>query len=256
MRRRASGQYDAACRPPPDRFDGEPPFAVNPDPTLVSDPIVVLLAWSGGVAAAAAFVTGTGLVGPGFTWLAAATSVVVGIWAVLGGDPLAGAGLVLVAVGGLLTRWNRVGATAFLSAGALALLGATVSLSGVPLAISATAALGGITGEMLLGHWYLVDPTLPRTILRNLALVGIAGLLADAVGTALILGLPEDGFFLAILVVLAATTLGLMVAVIGALRYPAYSGVMAATGLSYLAVLTGLAVVFFARVFTASEIPF
>jgi hypothetical protein len=47
-----------------------------------------------------------------------------------------------------------------------------------------------------------------------------------------------------------------MGAVVGALRYPAYSGVMAATGLSYLAVLTGLATVFFARVFPTSGTPF
>ncbi len=47
-----------------------------------------------------------------------------------------------------------------------------------------------------------------------------------------------------------------MVAVIGALRYPAYSGVMAATGLSYLAVLTTLGGIFLGRALLAGLGPF
>ena len=47
--------------------------------------------------------------------------------------------------------------------------------------------------------------------------------------------------------VLLSTSILLMVGVIGALRYPAYAGVMAATGLSYLAVLTTLGAVFLGR---------
>jgi hypothetical protein len=48
----------------------------------------------------------------------------------------------------------------------------------------------------------------------------------------------------------------LMGAVIGALRYPAYSGVMAATGLSYLALLTTLGAVFVGRALAAGLGPF
>jgi hypothetical protein len=52
------------------------------------------------------------------------------------------------------------------------------------------------------------------------------------------------------------TSIVLMVAVIAALRYPAYSGVMAATGLSYLAVLTTLGAVFLGRALLAGLGPF
>jgi hypothetical protein len=48
----------------------------------------------------------------------------------------------------------------------------------------------------------------------------------------------------------------LMAAAIAALRQPAYSGVMAATGLSYLAVLTTLGGVFLGRVLVAGVGPF
>lgn len=56
--------------------------------------------------------------------------------------------------------------------------------------------------------------------------------------------------------VLMVTSVVLMVAVIAALRYPAYSGVMAATGLSYLALLTTLGAVFVGRAVTAGLGPF
>ncbi|MFP4554811.1 MAG: hypothetical protein ACLFRT_13250, partial [Actinomycetota bacterium] len=120
--------------------------------------------------------------------------------------------------------------------------------------VTATLALGGVTGEMMLGHWYLVDPRLPRPALRNLAVAGIVGLVVEA---ALQVGLGIEftggalGFW-----VLLVTSVVLMVAVIAALRYPAYSGVMAATGLSYLALLTTLGAVFVGRAIAAGLGPF
>ena len=121
-------------------------------------------------------------------------------------------------------------------------------------AISAALALGGVTGEMVLGHWYLVDPRLPRSSLRALAYAGIAGLVADALVITLA-GLPGGGATVAYWVLLI-TSLVLMAGVLGSLRYPAYSGVMAATGLSYLAVLTTLGAVFLGRVLVAGFGPF
>jgi hypothetical protein len=53
-----------------------------------------------------------------------------------------------------------------------------------------------------------------------------------------------------------ATSVVLLAGVIGSLRYPAYAGVMAATGLSYLAVLTTLGGVFLGRVLVAGVGPF
>lgn len=230
---------------------------MNPDPALVSDPIVVLAAWAGGVALAGAIVTGLGTVGPGFTWLSAATAVMVGIWPALGGDLWVAAAVAAVAAGGALTKVERRLAAGLLAVGATLLIAATARMAGVPLAVTATLALGGITGEMLLGHWYLVDPTLSRKVLAALAMAGLAGTALDLGAVALILGMPDDALLAIVLITVGVTTIGLMAAVLGALRYPAYSGVMAATGLSYLAVLTGLAVVFFGRVFpTGAVTPF
>lgn len=220
---------------------------VNPDPLLVSDPLFVLLAWAGGVALAGAGVTVRSVVGVGFTWLAAGTALLIGIWPALGGDWAAVAASAAVAGGGLVVRRSRLSAGVALAVGAGLFALAATELGGAFLTLSALLALGGITGEMLLGHWYLVDPTLPRTALRALAWAGFAGIAVDVLAVSTILDLVGGDFRMAVYWVMAGTTAILMLAVVGALRYPAYSGVMAATGLSYLAVITGLAAVFLGR---------
>jgi hypothetical protein len=107
---------------------------------------------------------------------------------------------------------------------------------------------------MLLGHWYLIDPRLPRAWLRALAVAGIVGLCAEA-GLQVALGIGFSGGAVGFWILLV-TSVVLMIAVIAALRYPAYSGVMAATGLSYLALLTTLGAVFVGRAFAAGLGPF
>jgi len=229
---------------------------MNPDPVLASDPMFVLAAWAAGIGLAGAGVTVRAVVGPGFTWLASATAVLIGVWGALGGEPLAVAAVAATAVGGGLVSWNRTVSGLALAAGAGLFALQAMSYGGPILAVTAVIALGGITSEMLLGHWYLVDPTLSRLVLRLLALTGAIGVVVDSVMVSVILDGPATGMGQAIFWVLAATTVGLMLAVLGALRYPAYSGVMAATGLSYLAVLPGLAVEFMGRVMAAGGGPF
>ena len=137
--------------------------------------------------------------------------------------------------------------------GALLLLESLPSVG--PLAtLTSALALGGVTAEMMLGHWYLVDPRLPRAALRNLALVAIAGLAFDGL-LMVYLGPAGGGAWIAY-AVLVLTSVALMAGVIAALRYPAYSGVMAATGLSYLAVLTTLGATFLGRALVAGMGPF
>lgn len=228
---------------------------VNPDLTLLSDPVFVLLAWSGGVALATSVVTARAIVGSGFTWLGAATAALIGVWPALAGRGALGWVAVVGAVaGGSLAAWNKLAATGVLLVAAASSVVAAGELGGPLLAATGVVALGGITGEMLLGHWYLVDPTLPRQALRVLAYTGVVGVMADGAVLGL-LGFPGGGPTVVIYWVLVMTTVLLMVAVVGALRHPAYSGVMAATGLSYLAVLTGLAAVFFGRVLAAGSGP-
>jgi hypothetical protein len=134
---------------------------------------------------------------------------------------------------------------------ALALLIAGTTTAPNALAMSAAVVLGGVTAEMLLGHWYLVDPTLPRSALRALGRLGLAGLVIDA-GVVLAYGAvpwpAQDAVSGIGWAVLTCLGMLLMTAVLLALREPGYPAVMAATGLSYLAVLTTMATVVLGRV--------
>jgi hypothetical protein len=227
---------------------------VPADLTTLAQPDVVLVAWAAGLALVSGSVALARLVGPGFTWLVGSVAVVIGIVGVFADDSWwARVGMVLLALGLLWARNRQMSGILQLFAG-LALLIQSATGSGWAPAVSATLALGGVTGEMALGHWYLVDPRLPRSILTNLAAVGIVGLVVDA-GVLAVAGLPAGGATI-VYWVLMATSVALMAGVIGSLRYPAYSGVMAATGLSYLAVLTTLGGMFLGRALVAGIGPF
>lgn len=110
------------------------------------------------------------------------------------------------------------------------------------------AFLGSISDAMLLGHWYLVQPGLNRGPLLELVRwtgllwpVEVLGLLLPTGMLSVLAGSIDDGYG-GILgwmwVVCAVTTIGLVVVTRAALAERAYSAVMAATGLLYLAILT------------------
>lgn len=224
------------------------------DLSTIADPRLILLAWASGLALVAGAISLVRIVGPGFTWLTGGTAAVVGLAGVLSEDAWwARAGLVFVVLGLVWAR-NRPFAGLMLLIGGVGYLVEGAVFGGPVSAITATLALGGVTGEMMLGHWYLVDPRLPRSALRSLAYAGIAGLVAESlfqVWLGMGWGGGAIGFW-----ILMVTSVVLMVAVLGALRYPAYSGVMAATGLSYLALLTTLGAVFVGRAVSAGLGPF
>lgn len=220
----------------------------------IADPRLILLCWAAGLALVAGVVSFARIVGPGFTWLTAGTSALVGLPGALADDGWAArAGLILALVGILWARNRPFAGLALVLAG-LAYLTQAASMGGWIPATTATLALGGVTGEMALGHWYLVDPRLPRRALRDLAAVGIAGLIVEA-GLMIYLDVGFSGGSIGYWV-LVVTSVALMAAVIAAIRYPAYSGVMAATGLSYLALLTTLGAVFVGRAIVAGLGPF
>jgi hypothetical protein len=109
--------------------------------------------------------------------------------------------------------------------------------------------IGAVSDAMLLGHWYLVQPGLGREPIRELVKV-VGGLwpvelvvYLIPVGMASVLsGSIDDGYGGLIgwmWVVASITTIGLVIATWYALKERAYSAVMAATGLLYLAILTG-----------------
>lgn len=111
-----------------------------------------------------------------------------------------------------------------------------------------TAFLGAVTDAMLLGHWYLVQPGLPRRHLNDLVRAlgwawpfEVAALLLPTGMFSVWTGAVDDGwngtlgwFWAAC----AVTTIVLVVVTRAALRERYYSAVMAATGLLYLAILT------------------
>lgn len=218
-------------------------------------PEVVLAMWAAGVAGSGAAVAHWRIVGPGYLWLVAGTVALIGGAAWYFDPGVVAAAAVLVGAGAaLVARNERMSTIALGSSSVLFLLGAAAG-SPVP-AITGTAALGGITGEMLLGHWFLVSPRMPRWPLRALAVVGGAAVFLDWL-VHLVAGLPPANSAgpLIASVALAVTSLLLMAAVWFALGYPSYPGVMAATGLSYLAVLTSLGAVILVRALAAGVSP-
>ncbi|MGB1610192.1 MAG: hypothetical protein ACPHGX_07310, partial [Ilumatobacteraceae bacterium] len=113
--------------------------------------------------------------------------------------------------------------------------------------------LGAVTDAMLLGHWYLVQPGLPRSLLNEI--VGAVGALWPLELAVMILptgmlsvlsGTVDDGWS-GQLGWCAVTTIALVFVTRAALRERQYSAVMAATGLLYLAILTGFGMDLVAR---------
>jgi hypothetical protein len=117
--------------------------------------------------------------------------------------------------------------------------------------------LGAVSDAMLLGHWYLVQPGMPRKLLNQLTnvllvvwLVEVAVFVAPTGMLSVLNGSIDDGwngvlgwFWLAC----ASSTGVLAWFTRAALRERSYSAVMAATGLSYLAILTGFGTDLIAR---------
>jgi hypothetical protein len=120
------------------------------------------------------------------------------------------------------------------------------------LAVARTIAgalfLGAVSDAMLLGHWYLVQPGLGRgpllELIRWLALtwpLEVALLLWPTGMLSVLSGAVDDGWDGTLgwfWVACAVTTLVLTAVTRAALKERAYSAVMAATGLLYLAILT------------------
>jgi hypothetical protein len=209
------------------------------------DPGALLSMWAAGLAAGVALVAIWKVARPGFILLGTSVAAVIGILAAPAGAGwwAAIAALVsLLAIYLRITRWAAMPLT-----GAALLWLDAAHLPGTWLiVISGALALGGISSEMLLGHWYLVDPKLPRRALKILALIGAAGIALDTV-VVQVLAVDTSVISPAILIGLGVTTVILMVGVWFSLRVPSYTGVMAATGLSYLATLTGLGAVVIGR---------
>ena len=111
-----------------------------------------------------------------------------------------------------------------------------------------TLFLGCVTDAMLLGHWYLTQPGLPRApllqLVRHLAVIWpfeVLLLLLPTGMLSVLSGRIDDGYKGMLgwfWVACAVTTIGLCGVTRAALKERQYAAVMAATGLLYLAILT------------------
>ncbi len=117
--------------------------------------------------------------------------------------------------------------------------------------------LGVVTDAMLLGHWYLVQPGLSRDPIKEqvrwMMIIWPFEIVVMMLPTGMVSvidGTIKDGyngtlgwFWIACVV----TTMGLAIAAQAALKEKAYSAVMAATGLTYLSILSGFGMDLVAR---------
>jgi hypothetical protein len=134
--------------------------------------------------------------------------------------------------------------------------GGPVLLAAARLLIGA-AFLGCVTDAMLLGHWYLVQPGLPRDAVKQL--VRLTGLLWPAevavmlwpTGMVQVLNGTVDDGWNGLLgwtwIACTVATIALVGLTWAALRERSYAAVMAATGLLYLAILTAFGTDLIAR---------
>lgn len=111
------------------------------------------------------------------------------------------------------------------------------------------AFIGAISDGMLLGHWYLVQPGLPRQLLNEMVAAimwlwpfEVAVMLLPTGMVSVWNGTIDDGWAGLLGWMWAACAISTIVLILitrAALRERYYSAVMAATGLLYLAILTG-----------------
>jgi hypothetical protein len=226
------------------------------------DAATVLLQWSTGGLLFLWITNRHRVVGPGYGWLVRGVFGAVAAGAALTGGllrpiPVRETAAALVALWCVVTIFHRARRPVLdlvgPAIGTVGLVAASIDTGGpVALALGRTLVgavfLGAISDAMLLGHWYLVQPGLPRTYLvelvKWLAVVWpfeVAVMLLPTGMISVFSGAVDDGWngtlgwmWLAC----AVTTLGLVVVTRAALKERSYSAVMAATGLLYLAILT------------------
>ena len=234
---------------------------------------LIMLEWTVGLVAGAAWTQSWGVVKRGHFRITAYTAVALGVLAVLavraaevdGSAPVAVVVTAIAAALYLVVQYSNTDVPAVVAgvvvavAGAVA-LGATAGLiQGWPDALAlvevlaGAALLGAVTNGMLLGHWYLNQPGLkPWALARltTLALVATvatgalglaaAGKLAGAATEGAVLGIPGfgDSFGLAFFLIWVALVAFTGAVVWATRRCVTIKSIQSATGLYYVALLT------------------
>ncbi|HTO00186.1 MAG TPA: hypothetical protein VL068_05880 [Microthrixaceae bacterium] len=141
-----------------------------------------------------------------------------------------------------------IGLVGVIAGGVESAVGDTAVWLSVARTVTGAAFLGSVSAGMLLGHWYLTQPGLPRApLIEIVKWIGyiwpfeVALLLVPPGMISAFNGTIDDGYngMLAwFWAACAVTTIVLVVVTRMALKERYYSAVMAATGLLYLAILT------------------
>lgn len=227
------------------------------------DAATVLLQWAVGGLFFLWYTTRRHDIGAGYGWLLRGSFSVLALGAAAAGFAIDFVAVrevtaIAVAVISIVTlrrknpRWDLVapliGAIGLVAAALDSATGTADTVVSLSRIVVGTVFLGAVTDAMLLGHWYLVQPGLPRSILGELVTVlrvvtpfEVAVMLLPTGMVSVLNGSIDDGwggmlgwFWLAC----AVTTIVLTEVTRAALRERSYSAVMAATGLLYLAILT------------------
>ncbi len=216
---------------------------------FVFNPSGLLAMWAAGLFGTGAFIVRLRIAGTGYSWLTVGTAVLIGGGAWLFDPGALAASAVLIGFAAGLAAGRPPVATVAMGISAAAFL-LVAGLGRTPLPVlTGSVALGAVTSGMLLGHWYLVDPRIPRRPLQGLAAAAAVGVALDAaIYLAPVIPGSANGVLALVAPVMAVVSCVLLIAVWFSLRYPSYSGVMAATGLGYLAILTCLGSITTARV--------
>ena len=223
------------------------------------DAATFLLQWSTGGLAFLWFTLRSKEISLGYSKLLRATYGVLAVLGVIAGfyfdrvliREVAGVAVAGIAIATFAKRESRTDLIA-VAVGAVGLIGSVVANSGgvVDLlrVLVGAAFLGAVTDLMLLGHWYLVQPGMTRKLLNELTNavlfiwpLEVVVMILPTGMISVLNGSIDDGwngilgyFWLGC----AALTGVLAVFTRAALKERSYSAVMAATGLSYLAILT------------------
>ena len=223
------------------------------------DAATFLLQWSVGGLAFLWFTLRSKEISLGYSKLLRATYGVLAVLGVATGfyfdrvliREIAGVAVAGIAFATFAKRESRTDLIA-VAVGAIGLVGSVVANSGgvVDLlrVLVGAAFLGAVTDLMLLGHWYLVQPGMTRKLLNELTNavlfiwpLEVVVMILPTGMISVLNGSIDDGWngILGYFWLGCATLTGVLaVFTRAALKERSYSAVMAATGLSYLAILT------------------
>jgi hypothetical protein len=223
------------------------------------DAATFLLQWSTGGLAFLWFTLRSKEISLGYSKLLRATYGVLAVLGVVAGfyfdrvliREVAGVAVAGIAFATFAKRESRTDLIA-VAVGAVGLIGSVVASGGgvVDLlrVLVGAAFLGAVTDLMLLGHWYLVQPGMTRKLLNELTNavlfiwpLEVVVMILPTGMISVLNGSIDDGWngILGYFWLGCATLTGVLaVFTRAALKERSYSAVMAATGLSYLAILT------------------